>query len=151
MRRGRICLSGEVMWGRLSPHPATERGRVRPTKAAPITLFLREDADWLAPANNARPPLSHPGREVLEVLENQGASFFPDLTRLTGRLPAEVEDALWELIAAGLTTLLDPAVLMMLVAGLFAGLIIGSIPGINDNIAFAVFIPFSFSMPAAER
>jgi len=55
-----------------------------------------------------------------------------------------------ELIAAGLTTLLDPAVLMMLVAGLFAGLIIGSIPGINDNIAFAVFIPFSFSMPAAE-
>ena len=55
-----------------------------------------------------------------------------------------------ELIISGLTTLLDPAVLMMLIAGLFAGLIVGSIPGINDNIAFAVFIPFSFAMPAAE-
>ena len=55
-----------------------------------------------------------------------------------------------ELISVGLAMLLDPAVLMMLVAGLFAGLIVGSIPGINDNIAFAVFIPFSFAMPAAE-
>ena len=29
-----LCLSGEVMWGRLSPHPAFETGeprRVRPT------------------------------------------------------------------------------------------------------------------------
>jgi len=55
-----------------------------------------------------------------------------------------------DLIAIGFSTLLEPAVLMMLVAGLFAGLIVGSIPGINDNIAFAVFIPFSFAMPAAE-
>ncbi len=99
-----LCLSGEVMWGRLSPHPATEGHRVRPTKAAPISLFLREDADWLAAASDARPPLSHPAREVLEVLESQGASFFPDLTRASGRLPSEVEDALWELIAAGLVT-----------------------------------------------
>lgn len=55
-----------------------------------------------------------------------------------------------ELIAIGFATLFEPAVILMLVAGLFAGLIVGSIPGINDNIAFAVFIPFSFAMPAAE-
>ena len=55
-----------------------------------------------------------------------------------------------ELIATGLGVLLDPAVFMMLVVGLFAGLVVGSIPGINDNIAFAVFIPFSFAMPAPE-
>jgi len=55
-----------------------------------------------------------------------------------------------DLIAVGFSTLFEPAVLMMLVVGLFAGLIVGSIPGINDNIAFAVFIPFSFAMPAAE-
>lgn len=55
-----------------------------------------------------------------------------------------------ELIATGIATLFEPAVLMMLVAGLFAGLVIGSIPGINDNIAFAVFIPFSFALPASE-
>lgn len=55
-----------------------------------------------------------------------------------------------DLIAIGFSTLFEPAVVMMLVVGLFAGLIVGSIPGINDNIAFAVFIPFSFAMPAAE-
>ncbi len=55
-----------------------------------------------------------------------------------------------ELIALGFGTLFEPSVLMMLVAGLVAGLVIGSIPGINDNIAFAVFIPFSFAMPAAD-
>ena len=55
-----------------------------------------------------------------------------------------------ELIATGFATLFEPSVLMMLTAGLFAGLIIGSIPGINDNIAFAVFIPFSFALPATE-
>ncbi len=55
-----------------------------------------------------------------------------------------------DLIAIGFSTLFEPAVILMLVAGLFAGLIVGSIPGINDNIAFAVFIPFSFAMPAAQ-
>ena len=47
----RLCLSGEVMWARLSPHPAFEAlepRRVRPTRTAPIAIFLREDADWLA-------------------------------------------------------------------------------------------------------
>jgi len=51
-----LCISGEAMWGRLSPHPAfddQERGRngsprrVRPTRSAPIALFLRDDAAWL--------------------------------------------------------------------------------------------------------
>lgn len=55
-----------------------------------------------------------------------------------------------DLIALGFATLFDPAVLPMLALGLLAGLIVGSIPGINDNIAFAVFIPFSFAMPAAQ-
>lgn len=53
-------------------------------------------------------------------------------------------------IALGFTELIQPAVLVMLAIGVFAGLIIGSIPGMNDNIAFAVFIPFSFSLPAGE-
>ena len=59
----RLCLSGEIMWGRLSPHPAleTEGGRrVRPTRVAPLALFLREDAKrLLSPASNQVPLLSH--------------------------------------------------------------------------------------------
>ncbi|HLY18519.1 MAG TPA: DEAD/DEAH box helicase [Bryobacteraceae bacterium] len=107
-----LCLSGEVMWGRLSPHPAFETEadgrthRVRPTRVAPLTLFLREDAEWLLAGPQPAPDtaLSHPAREVLGALQQHGASFFPELARLTGRLASEVEDALWELVAAGLVT-----------------------------------------------
>src|ERR1019366_3207779 len=59
-----LCVSGEVMWGRLSPHPAFDSDgngrahRVRPTRVAPLTLFLREDAAWLLagpqPASRAK-------------------------------------------------------------------------------------------------
>ena len=107
-----ICLSGEVMWGRLSPHPAFEReevdrpSRVRPSRVAPLAMFLREDAAWLLASPQTPPPaaLSHPAREALAALESRGASFFADLTRATGRLASEMEDALWELVAAGLVT-----------------------------------------------
>jgi ATP-dependent helicase Lhr and Lhr-like helicase len=104
-----LCLSGEVMWARLSPHPAFEAAeprRVRPTRTAPIAIFLRESADWLAaPDPGAKAPtLSHAAREVLTQIEQRGASFFADLIRATGRLASEVEDGLWELVAAGLVT-----------------------------------------------
>jgi len=104
-----LCLSGEVMWARLSPHPAFEAAeprRVRPTRTAPIAIFLRESADWLtAPDPDAKAPtLSHAAREVLSQIEQRGASFFADLVRATGRLASEVEDGLWELVAAGLVT-----------------------------------------------
>ena len=109
----RLCLSGEVMWGRLTPHPAFEgtgdssavARRVRPTRVAPLSIFLREDAAWLLPARNGQLPLlSHPAQAVLAEMERRGASFFGDLQRASGRLPSEVEDALWELVAAGLVT-----------------------------------------------
>jgi ATP-dependent Lhr-like helicase len=57
-----------------------------------------------APEPTPNAALSHPAREVLAVLETRGASFFADLTGATGRLASEVEDALWELVAAGLVT-----------------------------------------------
>ncbi len=104
----RLCLSGEVMWGRLSPHPAFENDEprhVRPTRVAPVAIFLREDAGWLLPVAPDDPPvLSHAAREVFDHIRSSGASFFGDLVRGTKRLPSEVEDGLWELVAAGLVT-----------------------------------------------
>ena len=38
----RLCLAGEVMWGRLSPHPSLEglgNRKVRPTRVAPLANF----------------------------------------------------------------------------------------------------------------
>ncbi len=119
-----LCISGEVVWGRLSPHPAfedQERGkhpsrRVRPTRSAPIALFLREDASWLLEAAEARigsdpiraqggqTSLSGAAQQLLESLHRRGASFLADLVKDTRQLTSIVEDALWELAAAGLVT-----------------------------------------------
>ena len=128
-----LCISGEVVWGRLSPHPAfddPDRGqhanarRVRPTRSAPVALFLREDAPWLLDAaaartgsdpffvqsdgiprqNKGQTPLSGAARQVLESLHRRGASFLADIVKDTRQLTSVVEDALWELAAAGLVT-----------------------------------------------
>jgi ATP-dependent Lhr-like helicase len=95
-----LCLSGEVVWARLS---APEH-RVRPTRIAPISFFLREDTDWLIGPQPVSQDRSHAAQEVLEALKTHGASFFADLIRATHRLPSEVEDALWELTAGGVVT-----------------------------------------------
>jgi ATP-dependent helicase Lhr and Lhr-like helicase len=121
-----LCLTGAVGWGRLSPHPATiesspSRGteaqtdaaprqrRVIPTSVAPITFFIREDADWMTPRHpggeqGSNSGLSHGAQLVLDFLRQRGASFFADIVRGTGKLKAEIETALWELVAAGRVT-----------------------------------------------
>ena len=48
--------------------------------------------------------LSEGARQVLDFLRQRGASFFADIVRGTGKLKAEVETALWELVAAGVVT-----------------------------------------------
>ena len=109
-----LCLTGAVGWGRLSPHPATlealtdGKRRVIPTSVAPITFFVREDADWMIPRRESidvQPTgLSAGAGTVLQFLRQRGASFFADVVRGTAKLNAEVETALWELVAAGLIT-----------------------------------------------
>jgi ATP-dependent helicase Lhr and Lhr-like helicase len=110
-----LCLTGAVGWGRVSPHPATledsgsGRRRVVPTSVAPITFFVREDSDWMQPRNpedteNEERVLSDSARTVADFLRRRGASFFADIVRGTGKLKAEIETALWELVAAGLVT-----------------------------------------------
>ncbi len=104
----RLCLAGEVMWGRLSPHPALETAsgrKVRPTRVAPLAIFLREDAAKLLPAaRTSMPLLSHAASDVFKTLESRGALFFAEIVRMSSRLQSEVEDGLWELVAAGLVT-----------------------------------------------
>jgi len=109
-----LCLTGAVGWGRLSPHPATleafadAKRHVIPTSVAPITFFVREDADWMIPRRAAGEAevtgLGADAAAVLRFLRQRGASFFADIVRGTGKLKSEVETALWELVAAGLLT-----------------------------------------------
>jgi ATP-dependent Lhr-like helicase len=109
-----LCLTGAVGWGRLSPHPATleavadAKRRVIPTSVAPITFFVREDAEWMIPRRETGQAeftgLSADAAAILQFLRQRGASFFADVVRGTGKLKSEVESALWELVAAGLLT-----------------------------------------------
>jgi ATP-dependent Lhr-like helicase len=43
-------------------------------------------------------------RQVLDFLRHRGACFFTDIVRGTEKLKAEIETALWELVAGGLVT-----------------------------------------------
>jgi ATP-dependent helicase Lhr and Lhr-like helicase len=110
-----LCLSGQVGWGRLSPHPAWAAAegaprRVVPTSMAPIAFYVRESAAWLEWTLEAeavdparlREALSAEAQQVREILESRGACFLEDLMRRSGLLRTQVERALWEMAAAGL-------------------------------------------------
>lgn len=128
-----LCLTGQVTWCRLSPrrrdaevevteagdgerHPnepvaeaAPPRQRVAPSRSAPLALLLRRDVSWLRAAAavadaESHDSLSAPARAVIAELSRAGASFLADLVAHTQLAPDEVEDALWELVAAGLAT-----------------------------------------------
>ena len=106
----RLCYAGDIMWGRLTPHPALElreaaSRRVRPTRLAPVALILRANADELIVRRQANvEALSHVAHEVFEQVERLRAPFFAEIVRAVKRLPSEVEEALWQLVAAGLVT-----------------------------------------------
>ena len=104
----RLCLVGEVGWGRLARHQEDgdgPPGRAALNRTTPITIVLREALDWLLDRPDEEDPrLSGASREVLSVLSQRGASFLSDIVASTRRLPSDVEEALWVLAAAGRVT-----------------------------------------------
>ena len=120
-----LCLSGQVAWGRLTVRdaqadavgagpgpdalrPDTRRSGLTPSRATPITLTIRDDLPWLLAAarGDLQPAEPGPGRtrDILDALARHGALFRPDLASVTGRLPYEVAEALWDGVARGLVT-----------------------------------------------
>jgi ATP-dependent Lhr-like helicase len=125
-----LCLSGEVVWARLTP-PSTTRAatgegeRTRgaaPVRNTPIALLRRKNfATWSSvfpqPSLNELEFSTTTGA-VHEYLATRGASFFSDIVEGTKLLRAQVEEGLAELVAnglviadsfAGLRALLTPA------------------------------------------
>src|SRR5205814_8288627 len=94
----RLCMSGRVAWGRLTP------GTRAPLRSSPIALLLREHASVWQAAADPGAELSSEARAVKEALEKRGASFFHELVKATGLLPSLVERGLAELAGAGLAT-----------------------------------------------
>ena len=84
-----------------------------PTSLAPIGFCRRQDVGrLLALARSGKAPgplgvrmqLSGVAQAIDDCLRARGACFFADLTTRTGHLAAEVEQALWELVAVGAVT-----------------------------------------------
>ena len=105
-----LCISGQVSFGRLlQPREAEAAGRLAgPVKSTPLNLVQRSNLDlWqaLSPQQPiAAELLSSQASLVQELLTRHGASFFTDLTRHSGLLPVQVEQALAELFSLGLVT-----------------------------------------------
>ena len=108
------CARGEVAFGRLGlrapdrPGAGPRRGGATPSPSTPVSLFRREDLAWLlAAARDAAvpdPPTVGAALDVVEILRRHGALFVTDICQLTGRMPGEVAEALWDGMARGLLT-----------------------------------------------
>jgi ATP-dependent Lhr-like helicase len=105
-----LCLSGELVWARLTP-AASKNGGERsrgsgPVRSTPIALLRRQDfAIW----NSAFPrpvveelTFATTTEAVYEYLRGRGASFFNDIVNGTDLLRSQVEESLAELVAQGL-------------------------------------------------
>ncbi len=114
-----LCRSGRIVWARFGRPAQSAAGPVRST---PIALVQRRQLSLWAMLAESRTasaaPLSSRAQAVREFLASHGASFFPELAEGTRLLPAELEQALAELVAvgavhadsfAGLRALLVPA------------------------------------------
>jgi ATP-dependent Lhr-like helicase len=98
----RLCLSGRMAWGRITP--ASGSGKA-PLRSSPIALMPREHAAlWRAAAEPEGGDASSEARAVYDALRARGASFFHELVAGTGLLRTQVERALGELAGAGLVT-----------------------------------------------
>lgn len=109
-----LCSSGRLTWGRFShpaPLTAVRAGSKRsggPIKTTPITLSSRTMMQiWQQLAVSGErdsPDLSANAARVQEDLKQHGASFFAEIRQRTGLLASQLEQALSELVAAGLLT-----------------------------------------------
>jgi ATP-dependent helicase Lhr and Lhr-like helicase len=103
-----LCLSGRAVWTRLTPVGSASSNARGPIRTTPITLLPRSGAPlWTraAPAPTVdADQVSSRARSVGDHLRSHGASFFDEIVEGTGMLRTQVEDALAELVAAGLAS-----------------------------------------------
>ena len=106
----RLCHEGELQWLRPLPQHRSDPDRrgLGMSRATPITLVNRQDLPWVLAGwrGSAPPPIPAQGAvaEIVAVLGQWGPRFAADLAADTGRLPTDIERALWDAVARGLVT-----------------------------------------------
>jgi ATP-dependent Lhr-like helicase len=96
-----LCRAGKVVWTRLAGQSRATGGPVRGT---PIVLLPRRHlATWTSlPTLAGEPEVSPRAGKVHAALVQHGAMFFDELVTEARLLPTELENALGELVSAGL-------------------------------------------------
>jgi ATP-dependent Lhr-like helicase len=96
-----LCRSGKVVWTRLAPRNKTGASALRST---PIVLLPRSQVRLWSELTEQPPPseLSLRAQKVHAALVSQGALFFDELLHEAHLLRTELENALQELVGAGL-------------------------------------------------
>ena len=104
-----LCLSGRLMWLRLSPPriAAEKTGSSSPVRSTPVVLLNRKNvAMWSRafPACENGSSFGTNTQAVYQYLKEHGASFFVDIVSGAHLLSSMVEEALGELVFRGLIT-----------------------------------------------
>src|SRR5688572_7658293 len=107
-----LCVAGKISWGRFRPsaNQVKEKKATSPIRTTPVTFVSRNKLnlwkDTSAKSASIDGPVAINGKamQIYDVLQKQGASFFDDLVYKTKLFPSQAEDALGELIGAGLIT-----------------------------------------------
>lgn len=98
----KLCLSGQVSWGRISAAKGKRKGGGGPLKTTPISLFSRENIDIWCSTLEEEEPLKGYAAQVHEVLRDRGALFFGQIAEQSRLLATQVEMGMGELVAKGL-------------------------------------------------
>ncbi|MBI1951375.1 MAG: ATP-dependent DNA helicase, partial [Acidobacteria bacterium] len=104
-----LCLSGRIVWARLSPRRGATSRSPTPVRATPISLVQRSRlAAWISlarsPGADQDLALSSDARSVFDLLSEHGALFLEELSERAALLGSRVENAVGELVARGLVT-----------------------------------------------
>jgi len=99
-----LMSAGEVIW--VGVEPIGDRdGRIALYLAQSLPLLLPPGGVGSNAAANAGAAVSERAQKIVEVLEQQGASFFAAIhAACGGGFPGETRDALWELVWSGRVT-----------------------------------------------
>jgi ATP-dependent Lhr-like helicase len=95
--------AGRFVWTRLAARHSDPARGASPVRGTPITLLARRNVKVWSLLTEASDPahLTSRAAAVARYIEEQGASFFDDIAEGLRLLPAEVEEALAELVALG--------------------------------------------------
>lgn len=100
------CMSGKYVWGRIGKTDGAVKKLNSPIKTTPVMLVSRKNAEvWKYDAgNNNAPELSAKALQVVNFLKERGASFFEDIATGTRLFDSQTEEAIAELVSAGIVS-----------------------------------------------